>query len=170
MNKVEKRNNQELKEKLISVNRVSKTVKGGRIFSFTAVTVVGNGNGKAGVGYGKAREVPMAIQKSMEKAKKNLMKFEIFQNTLYHSITGSHSGSKVFIKPACEGTGIIAGGSMRSLLEVIGVRNVLAKTYGSTNPINVIQATIKALKEMRSPKMVAKKRDKKIEEITGIQE
>ncbi|ARC53895.1 30S ribosomal protein S5 [Candidatus Riesia pediculicola] len=170
MNKIEKRNNQELKEKLISVNRVSKTVKGGRIFSFTAVTVVGNGNGKAGVGYGKAREVPMAIQKSMEKAKKNLMKFEIFQNTLYHSITGSHSGSKVFIKPAYEGTGIIAGGSMRSLLEVIGVRNVLAKTYGSTNPINVIQATVKALKEMRSPKMVAKKRDKKIEEITGIQE
>ncbi|ARC53223.1 30S ribosomal protein S5 [Candidatus Riesia pediculischaeffi] len=165
MNKVEQKNTQELKEKLISVNRVSKTVKGGRVFSFTALTVVGDGKGSVGVGYGKAKEVPIAIQKAMEKAKKNIRKFEIYQNTLYHSIVGNHTGSKVFVKPANEGTGIIAGGAMRSLFEVIGIRNILSKIYGSTNPINVIRATLNALRKMRSPKTIAQKRSKDIEDI-----
>lgn len=157
--------NFELQEKLISVNRVSKTVKGGRIFSFTALTVVGDGNGRVGFGYGKAREVPSAIQKAMEKAKKNIIKIWINNSTLQYSVKGTHTKSHVFIKPASKGTGIIAGGAMRSLLEVAGIHNVLAKTYGSTNPINVIRATINALMKMKSPEEIAAKRGKSIEEI-----
>ena len=140
----------ELQEKLIAVNRVSKTVKGGRIMSFTALTVVGDGNGRVGFGYGKAREVPAAIQKAMEKARRNV-----------------HTGSRVFMQPASEGTGIIAGGAMRAVLEVAGVRNVLSKAYGSTNPINVVRATIDALANMKSPEMVAAKRGKTVDEILG---
>lgn len=155
----------ELQEKLIAVNRVSKTVKGGRIFSFTALTVVGNGYGKVGFGYGKAREVPVAIQKAMEKAKRNMMNIKLNKGTLQHSIKGKHTGSYVFMKPATEGTGIIAGGAMRAVLEVTGVHNVLAKSYGSTNPMNVVRATITALKNMNSPEIIAIKRGKKIEEI-----
>jgi len=162
MARVEKQNN-ELNEKLISVNRVSKTVKGGRIFSFTALTVVGDGKGRVGVGYGKAREVPGAIQKAMEKARKNIENIAINNNTLYHSIKGTHAGSHVFMKPAYEGTGIIAGGAMRAVLEVVGIHNVLAKTYGSTNPINVVYATLEALKNMKSPEMILSKRGKFIE-------
>ena len=155
----------ELQEKLIAVNRVSKTVKGGRIMSFTALTVVGDGNGRVGYGYGKAREVPAAIQKAMEQAKRNLNKVELNNGTLHHPVRGVHSGSTVFMKPASQGTGIIAGGAMRAVLEVAGVQNVLAKCYGSTNPVNVVYATFKGLKAMQSPVSVAAKRGKSVEEI-----
>ncbi len=137
--------NGEFLEKLIAVNRVSKVVKGGRIFSFTALTVVGDGNGRVGFGYGKAREVPAAIQKAMEKARRNMVDVDLNGHTLQHPIKGRHSGSKVYMQPASEGTGIIAGGAMRAVLEVAGVQNVLSKCYGSTNPINVVRATINAL-------------------------
>ena len=155
----------ELQEKLIAVNRVSKTVKGGRIFSFTALTVVGDGNGRVGFGYGKAREVPAAIQKAMEKARRNMINVALNHGTL--QVKGTHTGSRVFMQPASEGTGIIAGGAMRAVLEVAGVRNVLAKAYGSTNPINVVRATIDGLENMKSPEMVAAKRGKSVEEILG---
>ncbi|SES66260.1 30S ribosomal protein S5 [Thorsellia anophelis] len=157
----------DLQEKLIAVNRVSKTVKGGRIFSFTALTVVGDGNGRIGFGYGKAREVPAAIQKAMEKARRNMISISINDGTLFHPVKGTHTGSRVFMQPAHEGTGIIAGGAMRAVLEVAGVRNVLAKTYGSTNPINVVRATMDALAAMKSPEMIAAKRGKSIEDIIG---
>ena len=150
----------ELQEKLIAVNRVSKTVKGGRIFSFTALTVVG-------FGYGKAREVPAAIQKAMEKARRNMINVALNNGTLQHPVKGVHTGSRVFMQPASEGTGIIAGGAMRAVLEVAGVHNVLAKAYGSTNPINVVRATIDGLENMNSPEMVAAKRGKSVEEILG---
>lgn len=154
-------------EKLIAVNRVSKVVKGGRIFSFTALTVVGDGNGRVGFGYGKAREVPAAIQKAMEKARRNMVNIELKGNTLQHPIKGRHSGSKVYMQPASEGTGIIAGGAMRAVLEVAGVQNVLSKCYGSTNPINVVRATIDALEGMQSPKQIAAKRGLSVAEILG---
>ncbi|WP_414828641.1 30S ribosomal protein S5 [Alteromonas sp. H39] len=159
--------NGELLEKLIAVNRVSKVVKGGRIFSFTALTVVGDGNGRVGFGYGKAREVPAAIQKAMEKARRNMVDVDLNGHTLQHPIKGRHSGSKVYMQPASEGTGIIAGGAMRAVLEVAGVQNVLSKCYGSTNPINVVRATINALTEMNSPAQVAAKRGLSVEEILG---
>jgi small subunit ribosomal protein S5 len=159
--------NGELLEKLIAVNRVSKVVKGGRIFSFTALTVVGDGNGRVGFGYGKAREVPAAIQKAMEKARRNLVDVDLNGHTLQHPIKGRHSGSKVYMQPASEGTGIIAGGAMRAVLEVAGVQNVLSKCYGSTNPINVVRATINALVEMKSPEQVAAKRGLPVSEILG---
>lgn len=157
--------NNELKEKLVTVNRVSKTVKGGRVFSFTALTVVGDGKGRVGYGYGKAKEVPSAIQKSIEKARRNLIFIKLKNFTLQYPIQGFHTSSKVFMKPASEGTGIIAGGAMRAILEVAGVHNVLAKTYGSTNPINVIKATLKALINMQSPEMIAAKRNKSLETL-----
>ena len=157
----------ELQEKLIAVNRVSKTVKGGRIMSFTALTVVGDGTGRVGFGYGKAREVPAAIQKAMEKARRNMINVALTEGTLQHPIKGAHTGSRVFMQPASEGTGIIAGGAMRAVLEVAGVRNVLSKAYGSTNPINVVRATIDALANMKSPEMVAAKRGKSVDEILG---
>ncbi len=153
-------------EKLIAVNRVSKTVKGGRIFSFTALTVVGDGNGRVGFGYGKAREVPAAIQKAMEKARRNMVTIALNEGTLHHAVKGRHTGSKVYMQPAAEGTGIIAGGAMRAVLEVVGVHNVLAKAYGSTNPINVVRATIDGLSGMKSPDMVAAKRGLTVEEIS----
>ncbi|CUX96812.1 30S ribosomal protein S5 [Candidatus Doolittlea endobia] len=155
----------ELQEKLIAVNRVSKTVKGGRIFSFSALTVVGDGNGRFGFGYGKAREVPAAIQKAIEKARRNMMRVALNSGTLQHPIKGVHTGSRVYMQPASKGTGIIAGGAMRAVLGVAGVHNVLAKAYGSTNPINVVRATIDALGHMKSPEMVAAKRGKFVEEI-----
>ncbi|QJC29114.1 30S ribosomal protein S5 [Enterobacteriaceae endosymbiont of Plateumaris rustica] len=160
-----KNQNNELKEKLISVNRVSKTVKGGRIFSFTALTVVGNGKGRVGFGYGKSREVPSAIQKAMEKARKNMINIVLNNNTLQYPIKGNYTSSYIFMKPAHEGTGIIAGGAMRAVLEVTGIYNVLAKSYGSTNPINIVKATIRSLSSMKSLRMIAAKRDKSIEEI-----
>ncbi|MBG23320.1 MAG: 30S ribosomal protein S5 [Idiomarinaceae bacterium] len=157
----------DLQEKLITVNRVAKVVKGGRIFSFTALTVVGDGQGKVGFGYGKAREVPAAIQKAMEKARRNMVTVQLKGDTLQHPVKGRHSGSQVFMQPASEGTGIIAGGAMRAVLEVAGVHNVLSKAYGSTNPINVVRATIKALHNMKSPEQVAAKRGLRVEDILG---
>ena len=157
----------DLAEKLIAVNRVSKVVKGGRIFSFTALTVVGDGAGKVGFGYGKAREVPAAIQKAMEKARRNMISVELNGNTLQHPIKGRHAGSKVYMQPASEGTGIIAGGAMRAVLEMVGVKNVLAKCYGSTNPVNVVRATFNGLAQMKSPEQVAAKRGKSVEDILG---
>ena len=157
----------DLNEKLIAVNRVSKVVKGGRIFSFTALTVVGDGSGRVGFGYGKAREVPAAIQKAMEKARRNISDIQLKGNTLQHPIKGRHSGSKVYMQPASEGTGIIAGGAMRAVLEVVGVQNVLAKAYGSTNPINVVRATLDALENMNSPEQIAAKRGLSVNELLG---
>lgn len=156
----------ELKEKLITVNRVSKTVKGGRVFSFAALTVVGNSRGRVGFGYGKAREVPSAIQKAMEKARRNMINIPLHQgNTLQHAIIGTYTGARIYMQPASEGTGIIAGGAMRAILEVVGIHNVLAKAYGSTNPINIVIATMNALKGMKSPEIIAEKRGKIVTDI-----
>ncbi len=156
-----------LVEKLVQVNRVAKVVKGGRIFGFTALSVVGDGNGRVGFGRGKAREVPLAIQKSMQAARQNMVDVDLNGSTIWYPITVRHGASKVYMQPASEGTGIIAGGTMRALLEAAGVHNVLAKCYGSTNPVNVIRATFKALTNIRSPEMVAEKRGKTIEVITA---
>ncbi|KJJ51230.1 30S ribosomal protein S5 [Vibrio cholerae] len=150
----------------MAVNRVSKTVKGGRIMSFTALTVVGDGNGRVGFGYGKAREVPAAIQKAMEKARRSMVTIALNEGTLHHPVKGRHSGSKVYMQPAAEGTGVIAGGAMRAVLEVAGVHNVLSKAYGSTNPINIVRATIDALVDVKSPEMVAAKRGLTVEAIS----
>lgn len=156
-----------LSEKLVQVNRVAKVVKGGRTFSFTALTVVGDGNGKIGFGRGKAREVPVAIQKAMEAARKNMVQVELRGNTIFYPVKANHGAAKVYMQPASEGTGVIAGGAMRSVLELAGVHNVLAKCYGSTNPVNVVRATIKALSGMRSPEQIALKRGKTVQDITG---
>ena len=167
MAKMDRDNGDGLLEKLVSVNRVAKVVKGGRIFGFTALSVVGDGNGKVGFGYGKAREVPVAIQKSMEKARREMIQVSLQDGTLWHAIKASHSGSRIYMQPASEGTGVIAGGAMRAVLETIGVRNVLAKSYGSRNPINVVRATISALYGVTSPDSIAAKRGKSVAEITG---
>lgn len=156
-----------LQEKLVHVNRVSKVVKGGRIFSFTALTVVGDGNGKVGFGYGKAREVPAAIQKAMEQARKTMVKVPLVDGTLQYPINHSVGAATVFMKPASEGTGVIAGGAMRAVLEVVGVRNVLSKCVGTRNPGNVVRATIAGLASMQDPEMIAAKRGKTVEEIKG---
>ena len=159
------KNEEGLQEKLIQVNRVAKVVKGGRIFGFTALTAVGDGNGRVGFGRGKAREVPLAIQKAMESARRNMISVNLDGDTLQYPIKARHGASKVYMQPASEGTGIIAGGAMRAVLEVAGVQNVLAKCYGSTNPVNVVYATFKGLKAMQSPGSVAAKRGKSVEEI-----
>ncbi|MDX2164434.1 MAG: 30S ribosomal protein S5 [Gammaproteobacteria bacterium] len=152
-------------EKLIHVNRNSKVVEGGKKFSFTAYLVVGDGKGRVGLGSGKALEVSAAIQKAMQAARKNLIKIELNGSTLQHRIVSSHGASKVFMQPASKGTGIIAGGAMRAVFEVLGVHDVLAKTMGSSTPINVVRATIKGLVDMRSPRYAADKRGKKISDI-----
>jgi small subunit ribosomal protein S5 len=159
------KNSDGLQEKLVAVNRVAKVVKGGRQFGFAALTVVGDGNGKVGMGRGKAREVPAAIQKAMEDARRNLRKVHLKGQTLQYAVTAEHGAGRVFMQPASEGTGIIAGGAMRAVFEVLGVRDVLAKSMGSTNPINVVRATVKGLTEMRSPEYMAAKRAKTVEEI-----
>ena len=161
------KNEEGLQEKLIQVNRVAKVVKGGRIFGFTALTAVGEGNGKVGFGRGKAREVPLAIQKAMESARRNMITVGLDGNTLQYPIRSRHGASKVYMQPASEGTGVIAGGAMRAILELAGVQNVLAKCYGSTNPVNVVQATYKGLRDMRSPDEVAAKRGKELGELAG---
>ncbi len=153
-------------EKLVAVNRVSKTVKGGRQFTFTALTVVGDGAGKVGFGYGKAREVPVAIQKSMEYARKAMVAVDLNEGTLWHPVKAGHGAARVFMQPASEGTGVIAGGAVRAVLEAVGVKNVLAKAVGSRNPINLVRATVKGLEAMQSPARIAAKRGKSIEEIT----
>ncbi len=159
--------NEGLQEKLVQVNRVAKVVKGGRIFGFTALTVVGDGNGKVGFGSGKAREVPVAIQKALEAARRNMVTVELKGTTLQHQIKANHGAAKVYLQPASDGTGIIAGGAMRAVLEVAGVQNVLAKCYGSTNPMNVVRATVKGLASMKSPEDIAAKRGKSVDEILG---
>jgi small subunit ribosomal protein S5 len=156
-----------LVEKLVQVNRVAKVVKGGRIFGFTALTVVGDGNGRVGFGRGKAREVPTAIQKAMEAARRNMVDVDLNGGTLWYATTARHSASKVYMQPASEGTGVIAGGTMRAVLEAAGVHNVLAKCYGSTNPVNVVRATFKALMGVKSPERVADKRGKTVDNIVA---
>ena len=164
-------NNQQsdaLEEKLVQVNRVAKVVKGGRIFGFTALTVVGDGNGKVGFGRGKAKEVPIAIQKAMENARRSMVDVELNNNTLWYPVKAKHGAANVYMQPASEGTGIIAGGAMRAVLELAGVQNVLAKCYGSTNPVNVVRATINALSTMESPETVAVRRGKKVEQVSCV--
>lgn len=157
----------DLIEKLVAVNRVAKVVKGGRQFGFTALTVVGDGKGQIGFGYGKAKEVPLAIQKAMDRARKNMKKIELIGGTLQHATYGEHGAANVYMQPASEGTGIIAGGAMRAVFEAVGVRNVLAKINGTRNPVNVVRATINGLAGMASPSYVAAKRGKTVEEVLG---
>ena len=157
----------DLQERLVQVNRVAKVVKGGRIFGFTALTVVGDGNGRVGFGRGKAREVPAAIQKAMESARRNMINVELDGTTIQYPVKARHGASKVYMQPASECTGVIAGGAMRAVLEMAGVHNVLAKCYGSTNPVNVVRATINGLKAMPSPEEIAAKRGKSVEDIVG---
>jgi len=157
----------DLQEKLVAVNRTAKVVKGGRQFGFTALTVVGDGAGRVGFGFGKAREVPVAISKAMTQARKNLVSVSLSNDTLHYAVNGTHGATRVFMQPASTGTGVIAGGGMRAVLECAGVRNVLAKSYGSRNPVNVVRATIKALAAIRSPDDIAAKRGKRLEDILG---
>lgn len=154
-----------LLEKLVAVNRVAKVVKGGRQFGFTALTVVGDGAGRVGFGMSKAREVPVAIQKAMESARKNMRSVHLNDRTLQYAVMGRHGAARVHMQPASEGTGIIAGGAMRAVFEVVGVHDVLAKCIGTNNPINVVRATIDALEQMRSPEEMAVKRGKSVQEI-----
>lgn len=156
----------DLQEKLISVRRVAKVVKGGRQFGFSALTVVGDGNGRIGYGSGKAREVPAAIQKAMESARKNMVQIPLNGRTLHFAVTAEHGAAKVYMQPASDGTGIIAGGAMRAVFEVVGVHDVLAKCIGTSNPVNVVRATIRGLTETTSPEMIAAKRGKTVEQIT----
>lgn len=157
----------DLQEKLVAVNRVAKVVKGGRIFSFTALTVVGDGAGRVGYGYGKAREVPVAIQKAMERARRNMVDVRLKGDTVQHKIIGRHGATQVVIRPASDGTGVIAGGAMRAVMEVAGVQNVLAKSYGSRNPINVVRATVNGLTSIYDPEYIAAKRGKKVADLLG---
>jgi len=158
-------NSDGLIEKLVNINRVAKVVKGGRIFGFTALTVVGDGEGKVGFGRGKAREVPVAVQKAMENARKNMFDINLKGGTLQYPLQGTHGAAKVVMLPASEGTGIIAGGAMRAVFEAVGVRDVLAKCIGSNNPINVVRATFEGLSAMTTPEAVAAKRGKSVKEI-----
>ncbi len=167
MARMDSQQGDDLQEKLVAVNRVAKVVKGGRQFGFTALTVVGDGAGTVGFGYGKAREVPVAIQKAMQSARRNLRKVNLKDETLQYQLNGQHGATRVFMQPASDGTGIIAGGAMRAVFECAGVRNVLAKSYGSRNPINVVRATVDALTSMHPPEAIAAKRGKTVEEILG---
>ena len=152
-------------EKLVGIRRVAKVVKGGRVFGFSALTIVGDGNGRVGFGQGKAREVPVAIQKAMDEARKNMKKVVLNGDTLHHPLTARHGAAKVFMQPASEGTGVIAGGAMRAVFDAVGVHNVLAKSIGSTNPLNGVRATINGLTDMNNPESIAAKRGKSVKEI-----
>ena len=154
-----------LREKMIAVNRVTKVVKGGRVLGFAALVVVGDGDGRVGMGKGKAREVPVSVQKAMEEARRAMFKVSLKNGTLHHKVTGRHGAAVVLMRPASEGTGIIAGGPMRAVFEVMGVTNVLAKCFGSTNPYNVVRATLQGLKAMNTPAEIAAKRGKSVDEI-----
>ena len=156
-----------LREKMIGINRVTKVVKGGRILGFAAVTVVGDGDGRIGIGKGKAKEVPVAVQKAMEQARRKMVKVRLKKGTLHHAVEGRHGSTRVYMQPASEGTGVIAGGAMRAVFDVVGVTNVLAKCQGPSNPYNVVRATINALESVNSPADVAAKRGKSVEEILG---
>ena len=166
MGQLEEQEN-EIVDRLVSLNRVAKVVKGGRQFGFTALTVVGDGKGRVGFGYGKAREVPLAIQKAMQSARNQLQRVSLKDDTLFYEMVGRHGATKVYMQPASEGTGVIAGGAMRAVFEAAGVRNVLAKSYGSRNPINLVRATINALRSAQSPDRIAAKRGKSVADITG---
>jgi small subunit ribosomal protein S5 len=157
----------DLREKMVAINRVTKVVKGGRILGFAALTVVGDGDGSVGMGKGKSREVPVAVQKAMDEARRRMTKIKIKGGTIYHPITASHGAAKVYMQPAPEGTGIIAGGPMRAIFEVMGMTNILAKCIGSTNPYNVVRATLKGLNAMNTPANIAAKRGKTVKEILG---
>ena len=157
----------DLIEKLIAVNRVAKVVKGGRVFGFAALVVVGDGSGRVGFGTGKSKEVPVAIQKAMENARRNMIDVKLKDGTLQYPLMGRHGAARVHMQPASEGTGIIAGGAMRAIFEVVGVHNVLAKCIGTNNPINVVRATLNGLKSMDDAEYVAAKRGKTVEEILG---
>ncbi|MDQ3195124.1 MAG: 30S ribosomal protein S5 [Pseudomonadota bacterium] len=156
-----------LREKMVAINRVTKVVKGGRILGFAALTVVGDGDGGVGMGKGKAREVPVAVQKAMDEARRKMVKVSLKNGTLHHAVIGRHGAASVYMQPASEGTGIIAGGPMRAIFEVMGMHDVLAKCLGSTNPYNVVRATLNGLVAMNTPTDIAAKRGKTIEEITG---
>ncbi len=159
--------NDNIQEKLISVSRNAKVVKGGRVFTFGTLTVAGDGNGRIGMGRGKAREVPVAVQKALEAARKDMKQIALKGGTLHSELIGKHGATRVFMKPASEGTGIIAGGAMRAVFEVLGVKDVLAKIVGSTNPINVVRATLNALENASTPEFVAAKRGKTVDEVMG---
>jgi small subunit ribosomal protein S5 len=154
-------------EKMISINRVTKVVKGGRIMGFAALTVVGDGDGRIGMGKGKSKEVPVAVQKSMDEARRKMIKVSLKNGTLHHTVIGRHGAAKVYMQPASEGTGIIAGGAMRAVFEAVGVHNILAKCIGSSNPYNVVRATLNGLQALNSPSEIAAKRGKSVEEIQG---
>ncbi|MBL8498285.1 30S ribosomal protein S5 [Nitrosomonas sp. JL21] len=157
----------DLREKMIAINRVTKVVKGGRILGFAALTVVGDGDGRVGMGKGKSREVPVAVQKAMDEARKKMIKVKLKNGTIYHPVIGIHGAAKVYMQPAPDGTGIIAGGPMRAIFEVMGMTNILAKCIGSTNPYNVVRATLNALDNMNTPAYIAAKRGKAVKEILG---
>ena len=154
-------------EKMISINRVTKVVKGGRIMGFAALTVVGDGDGRIGMGKGKSKEVPVAVQKAMDESRRKMVKISLKNGTLHHAVIGRHGAAKVFMQPASEGTGIIAGGAMRAVFEAVGVHNILAKCIGSSNPYNVVRATLNGLQALNSPSEIAAKRGKTVEEIQG---
>ncbi len=154
-----------MRENMIAVNRVTKVVKGGRIMAFAALTVVGDGDGRIGMGTGKSREVPAAVQKAMEHARHNMVRIPLNNGTIYHAVEAHHGAARVMLLPATEGTGIIAGGPMRAVFDAMGVRNIVAKALGSTNPYNLVRATMKALEALRSPSEIAAKRGKSVEEI-----
>jgi len=157
--------NENLLEKLVAVNRVAKVVKGGRQFGFAALTVVGDGNGKVGFGRGKAREVPIAIQKAMEDARRNMITVPLHEGTIHYQVTSEHGAAKIYMQPASDGTGIIAGGAMRAVFEVVGIRNILAKSFGSTNPMNVVRDKLKGLQNMSDPERIEAKRGKKLKDM-----
>ncbi|MDR1057583.1 MAG: 30S ribosomal protein S5 [Coxiellaceae bacterium] len=155
----------ELREKLVSVRRTAKVVKGGRIFGFAAIVVIGDGKGKVGFGMGKSREVPSAIQKAMEQGRRNMVRISLKHHTIQHPLVGRYGATKIIMMPACEGTGLIAGGAVRAVCEVMGIRNILSKCIGARNPVNVVRATVKALTEMTTLEHVAAKRGLKDLEI-----
>lgn len=156
-----------IREKMIAVNRVTKVVKGGRILGFAALTVVGDGDGRIGMGKGKSREVPVSVQKAMDQARRAMEKVPLRNGTIFHAVEGHHGASRVMLLPAPEGTGVIAGGPMRAIFDVMGIRNIVAKSHGSSNPYNMVRATLDALSKLRSPSEIAAKRGKTVEELIG---